>query len=102
MGVRFEHWSNDLSGMVFCCDENLKRWQQVFYLYPDLDRYHTNDLWTRHPTEEGLWAYPGRTDDSIILSHGESLQAAKIEADMTNDPDVRAAVVGAKAGRTRT
>ena len=94
MGVRLEHWSNDLYELVFHRDESLKRWQQVFYLYPDLDRFHTKDLWTRHPIKEGLWAYAGRTDDRIIFSHGESLEAAKIEADITNHPDIRAAVVG--------
>lgn len=94
MGVRFEHWLNHLYELVFYRDESLKRWQQVFYLYPDLDRFHTKDLWTRHPTKEGLWAYAGRTDDLIILSHGESLQAANIEANITNHPDIRAVVVG--------
>ena len=94
MGVHFEHWSNDLYELVFYRDGSLKRWQQVFYLYPNLDRFHTKDLWTKHPTKEGLWAYAGRTDDLIILSHGESLQAAKIEAEITNHPDIQAVVVG--------
>ena len=46
------------------------------------------------PLERVLWAHAGRTDGLIILSHGECLQAAKIEADITNHPDIRAVVVG--------
>ena len=30
VGVRFEHWSNDLYELVFYRDESLKRWPQVF------------------------------------------------------------------------
>ena len=94
MGVKFEHWANNLYEMVFYKDKSLERWQQIFYLYPDLDRFHTKDLWSKHPSKEDLWAYAGRTDDVIILSHGESLQASFIEADIANDEHIRAAVVG--------
>ena len=94
MGARFEPWTNNLYELVFDRKPNLERWQQVFYLYPDLDVFHTKDLWTKHPDKEGLWAYAGRTDDLIILSHGESLQASTVEADIVDHPQIRAAVVG--------
>ncbi|KAL4919637.1 acetyl-CoA synthetase-like protein [Aspergillus aurantiobrunneus] len=42
----------------------------VFTVFPDLQEYHTNDLWIRHPDQckAHLWRYSSRTDDVIVFS----------------------------------
>ena len=94
MDFSFKHWANDLHEMGFCKDKCLERWQQIFYLYTDLDLFHTKDLWSKQLSKRDLWAYAGRTDDAIIPSHGESLQASIIEADVGNDEHIPAVLVG--------
>ncbi|RDL36935.1 uncharacterized protein BP5553_04368 [Venustampulla echinocandica] len=94
MGVVFEQQTKELYELVIHRNKLYERWQQVFYVYPELDRFPTKDLWNRHPVEPDLWAYAGRTDDLVILSHGEDLYASKMEAEITMDPMIRATLLG--------
>ena len=100
IGLDFEYGTNDMYEAAFRRKEGLKRWQQVFIVYPHLDRFPTNDLMVRHPTKPDLWAFAGRTDDLVILSHGNSLPASHMENIIAKHPDVRAAVIGGQ-GRAR-
>ncbi|PQE27382.1 AMP-binding enzyme protein [Rutstroemia sp. NJR-2017a WRK4] len=68
--------------------------QQIFFLYPDRDRFETNDLWMEHPTRKGLWKIVGRTDDYIPLSHGDGLYASTVEREIERHDLVQAALVG--------
>lgn len=45
--------------------------QPVFKVYPDLKEYATKDLFSPHPTKDGLWTFRGRRDDMIQLSSGK-------------------------------
>ena len=83
MGMELQPVSNDLFEAVFVRDPNLGRWQQIFKIYPHLNEYHTQDLFTKHPSKPGFWKYVGRTDDMIPFSHGENLYVADIEAEIT-------------------
>lgn len=94
MGVEFEQRTPELFELVFRRKPELARWQQVFHLYPDLDVFHTKDLWAKHPSKPDLWRYMARTDDLIILSHGEGLWASEMEADIQKHPQVRTALIG--------
>ena len=100
IGLEFEPRTKDLYEAVFYRKPGLERWQQVFRIYPHIDRFPTNDLMARHPTKLDLWAFAGRTDDLVALSHGNSLPASHMEAIITNHPDVRAAIIGGY-GRAR-
>lgn len=94
MGVEFEQRTPELFELVFRRKTELARWQQVFHLYPDLDVFPTKDLWAKHPSKPGLWRYMARTDDLIVLSHGEGLWASEMEADIQKHPSVRTALIG--------
>ncbi len=61
IGLEFEPRTKDLYEAVFCRKPGLERWQQIFRVYPHLDRFPTNDLMTRHPTKPDLWAFAGRS-----------------------------------------
>ncbi|MCJ1465426.1 hypothetical protein MMC07_004044 [Pseudocyphellaria aurata] len=95
MGCVFEpRTKSGLYELIFRRRPEYERWQQIFHVYPDLDEFPTKDLWAKHPTREGLWEYAGRTDDLVILSHGEDLHASKMEATIEEHADVKAALIG--------
>ena len=100
IGLTFELRTEDLYEAVFCKKDGLERWQQVFAVYPHLNRFPTKDLMTRHPTKPDMWAVAGRGDDLITLSHGNSLPASGLETIITSHPDIRLAIVGGN-GRAR-
>lgn len=100
MGVEFKQRTEELYELVFQRKAELERWQQLFHVYPNLDRVPTKDLWAKHPSEPDLWRYAGRTDDLIILSHGEGLYASDMEVEIQSHPDVSAALIGGE-GRPR-
>jgi len=100
MGVVMEPRTQALYELVFHRKPELERWQQLFKVYPNLDRYETSDLWTRHPQRNELWRYAGRTDDLVIFSHGEDLYATEIESILLTHPEVKTALVGGD-GRMR-
>ncbi|KAL8788738.1 MAG: hypothetical protein Q9213_001552 [Squamulea squamosa] len=78
----------------------LKRWQQVFVIYPDVDEFQTKDLWTKHPSKSDLWRYVGRTDDLVILSNGLNIEPSAMEAAVQRSPNVRVALIRGQ-GRPR-
>ncbi|PKX89842.1 putative AMP-binding enzyme [Aspergillus novofumigatus IBT 16806] len=92
-GAVFEPRSGDLHELVFVRVPECKM-QQIFLLYPDLDRFETKDLWVEHPTRKGLWKIVGRVDDYIPLSHADGLYAGSLEPEIEQHPKVKAALVG--------
>lgn len=77
-----------------------KDFSSIFHLYPHLKEYRTKDLWLKHPTKKDLWRYHGRTDDLIVLSHGEDLDPTHMEAVIQRHARVRSAIVAGE-GRIR-
>lgn len=100
MGAEMEQRTGELYELVFHRKPELERWQQLFQMYPTRDQFPTQDLWTKHPSKPNLWRYAGRADDMVKLSHGESLYAAHLEADIQKHPEVRTALIGGE-GRPR-
>ena len=100
MGVELEHRTKDLYELVFHRKSELERWQQLFKVYPDPDRFPTKDLWTKHPIKPNLWRYAGRIDDLIILLNGLNVEASAIESIIQQHPKITTALVGGH-GRPR-
>lgn len=92
-GAVFEHRMGDLYELVFVRDPKSSM-QQIFTVYPHLDRFETNDLCVEHPTEKGLWKIIGRSDDYVCFSHGEGLHASLLEPEITSHPRVKNALIG--------
>jgi hypothetical protein len=69
-------------------------YQPIFLLYPDRERFETNDLWVEHPTRKDLWKIIGRSDDYVYFTHGDGLHAATLEPVIEHHPEVQSALVG--------
>lgn len=92
-GAVFERRFDDLHKLVFVRLPD-DRVQSIFKLYPDRDRYETNDLYTEHPVYKGLWKIIGRVDDYVSFSHGEGLFASRLEPEIEAHPTVKSALIG--------
>ncbi|KAI1125406.1 acetyl-CoA synthetase-like protein [Nemania abortiva] len=73
----------------------LAPYQGVFHAFPDRTEWAMNDLYDRHPDENKpfLWRYRGRKDDVVVLSNGEKIAPALMEAALASCPVVRGAMV---------
>lgn len=99
-GIKMEHVENGLHEMVLCRHERPDL-QPIFHTFPDLERYHTKDLYSPHPTVPNLWKFHGRLDDVIVLNNGEKFNPVTMEKIIEGHPLVaRAVVVG--LGRFQT
>lgn len=68
--------------------------QAVFWIFPDLDEWATNDLFTKHPTRPHHWKYAGRADDIIILGSGLNFVPKHYEESIwRNNPMVKNAIM---------
>ena len=92
-GVAFEHVSEDLYELCFVRNPRIESYQPVFKLYPDLQRYRSEDLFSRHPSEPGLWKHRGRADDIIVFLTGEKTNPTTMEDHINGHREVRAALV---------
>lgn len=92
-GIEMRPFSEDLHEMVLVRDEKLKDFQLIFRTFPELQEYHTNDLYSPHPTREGLWLWTGRADDIIVYSTGEKFNPASMEDTIGGHPDVKSALI---------
>ena len=52
----------------------------LFCNFPDIEEWHTKDLFRPHPTKPNLWRFHGRTDDIIVLSNGSKFNPTPSEA----------------------
>ena len=93
MGVEMKPYSGGLFESVFVRKPDLKLFQPVFYMLPELDEFSTNDLWSQHPTKKGLWRHETRIDDIIVYSTGEKFNPVTMEGDIASHPKVAAALV---------
>ena len=92
-GVEFEHCSDDLYELCLVRNPRIESYQPVFKLYPDLQRFRSGDLFSRHPTKPGLWKHRGRADDIIVFLTGEKTNPTTMEEHINSHPEVRAALV---------
>lgn len=76
-------------------DPSLRLYQGIFNTFPDIDEWSMNDLYARHPdpSKPYLYTYCGRKDDVIVLSNGEKLTPALMEATLMSSPLVKGAMV---------
>jgi acyl-CoA synthetase (AMP-forming)/AMP-acid ligase II len=72
--------------------------EPVFYSLPQLNEYHTRDLFSKHPAKADLWRFQGRKDDLIALLPPTSKEPrlmlpVAIESAIMAHPDIKAALV---------
>ncbi|KAI4718333.1 acetyl-CoA synthetase-like protein [Aureobasidium sp. EXF-10727] len=92
-GGVYRPYTDNLYELVIERQHELKSYQSVFWLFPDLQEYHTKDLFAKHPNEADLWLWQGRMDDIIVLSNGEKFNPTSMEDMINTHPGVESALV---------
>jgi MFS family permease/aryl carrier-like protein len=92
-GIEFREEDSGLHELVIVRDDRLALTQAIFVTFPDLQVYHTKDLFSKHPTEPALWKYEGRLDDIIVFSSGEKINPVSMEGVIGSCPEVTGALV---------
>ncbi|KAJ2984504.1 hypothetical protein NUW58_g6025 [Xylaria curta] len=93
LGTELREVTPGLYELFFVKKLQYKRWQGLFYTFPEDTEYSTKDLFAPHPTEPGRWLCVGRADDVVVLSNGEKVQPVDIEACIMSHPEVQSALV---------
>lgn len=93
LGTELREVTPGLYELFFVKKLQYKRWQGLFYTFPEDNEYSTKDLFAPHPTEPGRWLCVGRADDVVVLSNGEKVQPVDIEACIASHPEVQSALV---------
>lgn len=69
-------------------NEHWPLFQGIFHTFPSEDHYNFKDLYIRHPTKPYLWAFRGRSNDTVVLSSGEKISPLETEAYVTAHPAI--------------
>lgn len=89
-GMQFQPTENpELYEAVIVRNSDPQKIQPVFHIFPDLQEFRTRDLFSPHPTKEGLWLYRGRADDMIISAAGELCNPIPFEQGLSRLPQVK-------------
>ncbi|KAJ9143066.1 NRPS-like enzyme [Pleurostoma richardsiae] len=96
-GIEFREAGEDRYELVFVRKPECELFQAVFRTFPNLDEYHTKDIYSRHPTKPGLWKHEGRLDDVIVLTNGEKVNPVTMEQVITSCPVVKGCLVVGQA-----
>jgi acyl-coenzyme A synthetase/AMP-(fatty) acid ligase len=81
----FEHW-------VYR-NEQWPLFQGIFHTFSDKESINFKDLYMKHPTKPGLWAFKGRSDDLIVLSNGYKISPLETEALVTTHPAIEGCLI---------
>ncbi|EMD01008.1 hypothetical protein BAUCODRAFT_62089 [Baudoinia panamericana UAMH 10762] len=92
-GIEMRPYAEDLHEMVAVRRPDLEDFQGVFCTFPHLEEYKTGDLFSAHPSENGLWQFRGRSDDIVVFSTGEKFNPTTVEDVLNGLPIVKAALV---------
>lgn len=92
--MRLEQRSADHYGTVLeRSSEDSGYLQPIFTLFQQLEKYETDDLWTAHSAELGLWQHAGRADDMLVFASGEVYHPTAVENHIATHPDVQGALI---------
>ncbi|PLB43654.1 NRPS-like enzyme [Aspergillus steynii IBT 23096] len=85
LGAEFRHVTGDEYELVFVRSPEREPHQMMFTLFPELQEYHTRDLFIRHPDESkaDLWRYSARADDVVVFLNGEKTNPVSMEQHIT-------------------
>ncbi|KAI7968613.1 hypothetical protein EIK77_006632 [Talaromyces pinophilus] len=92
-GTHYEPSGDNAFAQVIRRKEKDPGLQGIFYTFPDLAEYRTNDLYQPHPNLPHHWLHVGRADDIIAFSNGEKLNPVTIEFTVGSHPEVNQAIV---------
>ncbi|PYI03852.1 acetyl-CoA synthetase-like protein [Aspergillus sclerotiicarbonarius CBS 121057] len=94
-GIEMRETVDGLYELFLVKDPNLKLYQGVFNTFPDVSEWSMKDLYSRHPdpSKPYLYMYRCRRDDVIVLSNGEKIAPALMEATLMSNPLIKGAMI---------
>jgi hypothetical protein len=94
-GIEMREVFDGLYELLLVRDPKLSLFQGIFTNFPEIQEWSMNDLYERHPDplKSFLYRYKGRKDDVIVLSNGEKVAPALMEATLMSSPLVKGAMV---------
>ena len=81
----YEHWIHR--------NEHSSLFQGIFHTFPAEKSYNFKDLYIRHPQGLNLWAFKGRSDDTVVLSNGYKISPLETEAFIATHPAIEGCLV---------
>ncbi len=93
IGCELRPFSEGLYEFFFVRSDSLPNSQGIFSTFPSLEEYSAKDLYSKHPTKEGLWLYEGRRDDVLIFSDTRRHYPQETERILNAHPAVNSALV---------
>ncbi|KAG9950362.1 acetyl-CoA synthetase-like protein, partial [Aureobasidium melanogenum] len=93
LGLEFRQHSGNLYELVFIRQPEDGLYFAPFRTFPELQEYPMKDLYSPHPTKQGLWLYQGRADDIVVLANGEKFNPIEAEQIISSHPEVKAAII---------
>lgn len=88
-----EPYVDDVYEMTMTRNPALEKVRSISANFPDVEVWHTKDLFKPHPTKPGLWAFHGRIDDIVVLSNGEKFNPVPSEVQISAHPLVNGALI---------
>ncbi|KAL9006359.1 MAG: hypothetical protein Q9188_000895 [Gyalolechia gomerana] len=81
----YEHWVHR--------NEHWPLFQGIFHTFPAEQSIDFKDLYIKHPTKPNLWAFKGRSDDTVVLSNGYKISPLDTEAFVTTHPAIEGCLI---------
>lgn len=94
-GIELRDHKDGLYELFLVRDPKLDLYQGIFSTFPDIQEYSMNDLYSKHPdpAKGFLYKWTSRADDVVVLSNGENLAPALLEANLKSSTAVKGAMV---------
>lgn len=94
-GIELRDHKDGLYELFLVRDPKLDLYQGIFSTFPDIQEYSMNDLYSKHPdpAKGFLYKWTSRADDVVVLSNGENLAPALMEASLKSSTAVKGAMV---------
>lgn len=89
IGMEFQQREAGLYEMVFIRKPELDLVQSIFVTFPELQEFHTKDLFAKDHSRPDCWKYVSRLDDIIVMSSGENLNPVSMESTIQSSPHVK-------------
>ena len=91
VGLEFRPHEDGLFEAIVVKSSEFAEAQPVFKLFPDLTEYKLRDFFIPHLSKPNLWAWHGRSDDTIVFKPGYNCSPIATEQTVSEHPKVRSA-----------
>ena len=91
--VDMQLYTDEVYELVMHRNPALEKVRALSCNFPEVETWHTKDLFRKHPSKPNLWRFYGRVDDIIVLSNGEKFNPVPSEIAVQNHPSVAGALI---------